>query len=278
MNAGNPFPGPRLPALSSRDKLSTGLAGLLIVAAAFSWLASYYLMPQLSSGDGAIGRDGVSMIVSSLSVSSLAIFEVVWLVGMAAMMFPAMIPVVLFYNSVVAEQEANPSQIRSVGTPLFLLGYLATYAGLGLLIYLAIFGVLSYTSSSPALSSLGRFAPGFVLIVAGLYQVSSLKLKSLLSCTSPADFFVLHSRTGLLGAVQMGLSHGKYCVGCCWAYMLVMMAVVAMSIPFMAVMAGIIAFEKVAVRGAIWFSRVVAGALIAIGFAVIYWPEILAVL
>ncbi len=70
----------------------------------------------------------------------------------------------------------------------------------------------------------------------------------------------------------MGIDHGLYCVGCCWAYMLVMLAVDAMSIPIMIVLAGIIALEKVIVRGSVWFNRVVAVAFVALGILVLLFP------
>jgi predicted metal-binding membrane protein len=73
----------------------------------------------------------------------------------------------------------------------------------------------------------------------------------------------------------MGFSHGKYCVGCCWAYMFVMLAVGAMSIPVMAVLAGLIALEKVIVKGSVWFTRGVAVGFILLGIAVALFPSIL---
>jgi predicted metal-binding membrane protein len=79
----------------------------------------------------------------------------------------------------------------------------------------------------------------------------------------------------MTGSVRMGLSHGKYCVGCCWAYMLVMLAVAAMSLPFMAILAGIIALEKVVVRGAAWFTRFIGVGFVLIGVGVFFFPSIL---
>ncbi len=76
----------------------------------------------------------------------------------------------------------------------------------------------------------------------------------------------------------MGFRHGIYCVGCCWAFMLVMLAVGAMSIPVMAVLAGVIALEKVIVRGAVWFNGLVAGSFIGLGVLAIIFPSILAII
>jgi predicted metal-binding membrane protein len=217
---------------------------------------------------------GVAATATSLSLTSVIIFEIVWVVGMAAMMFPAMLPVTLFYNKIVAKTESNHRSAQIVGTPLFLSGYLAMYAGLGLAAYVAVFVGLSLASSAPVISTLPFLAPGLVLILAGTYQLTPWKARSLSHCVSPVDFFVLHSESGLPGAVRMGIRHGTYCVACCWAYMLVMLVVAAMSIPTMAILAGVIAIEKVLVRGARWYTRAVAGAFLLLGM-VSFVPSIL---
>jgi predicted metal-binding membrane protein len=273
LSTANPAPDQRSTPIFVADRLAITVATILLVAAAISWVASYYLMPLMGASD-MMGM-GVAAIVSSLSITSVGIFEFIWVVGMAAMMFPAMLPMVLFYNRIVTKAESNQRTIQIAGTPIFLLGYLATYAGLGIAAYISIFVALGLTSSVPALSTLAFIGPGLVLIVAGLYQLTPLKVRCLSQCVSPLGFFAVHSRNGLSGAVRMGISHGTYCVGCCWAYMLVMLAVAAMSIPFMAVLAGVIALEKVLVRGAAWFTRAVAGSFLLLGVAALLFPGIL---
>lgn len=230
-------------------------------------------------GDMAV-TDGVAAIVSSSSISLAAIgfFEVVWVIGMAAMMFPAMIPVILFYNRFATKNESNPSSTRLFGTPLFLVGYLLTYFALGLGAYLAIFVALNLSSMVPWLTALSVVAPGAVLIMTGVYQFSSLKSRCLSKCISPVGFFALHSKNGLFGSLQMGFSHGAYCVGCCWAYMLVMLGVGVMSIPVMAILSGIIALEKVVARGSVWFNRIVAVGFIAFGILLWFSPRLLTML
>ncbi len=259
------------------DKLAITISIALVAAAAISWLASYYLMPlMMGSRSNMMATTGVAAIVSSLSFSSIGFFEIVWVIGMAAMMFPAMIPMVLFYNKVNAKLESSPFLARVVGTPIFLSGYLVTYAILGIGAYLAVYGAVALSSmlhSFPPI--LFVIAPSAVLIVAGIYQFSSLKARCLSQCISPFGFFAVHTSNGLLGAFRMGFSHGTYCVGCCWAYMLVMLAVGAMSIPVMAALAGVIALEKVILRGSVWFNRAVAFGFIVLGVLVGYFPSIL---
>lgn len=257
------------------------VTAILLAAATVSWLASYYyLMPLMmmaasGSSSSEMMGGGVASIVSSLSISAIGFFEVVWIIGMAAMMFPAIIPVVLFYDRVKTKLETNPTLAKIAGTPLFLAGYLTMYAILGLGAYLAIFAAITLSMKFPALSVFAVIAPSAILIATGIYQFSSLKTKCLSQCVSPLGFFITRSRSGLHGAFEMGFSHGMFCVGCCWAYMLVMLAVGAMSIPIMLGLSGVIALEKVIIRGAVWFRRAVAIAFITLGILVAFFPAIL---
>ncbi len=252
------------------DRLSITVTFIVLGVAALSWFASYSLMPLMMGSSG-----GVAMIVSSLSMQSVGIFELVWVVGMVAMMFPAMIPVVVFYNKVATRLESNQFLAKVLGTPLFLLGYLATYAGLGLLAYVGVFDALAAASTLSVPSILALLAPSAILNLAGIYQLSPLKNHSLSQCISPLAFFAVHSKTGLFGSVRMGFRHSVYCVGCCWAYMLVMLAVAAMSLPFMAIIAAIITLEKAIIRGAVWFNRLVAFFFIALSIALVFFPNLL---
>ena len=260
------------------DRLAVTVTAILLAAATMSWIASYYLMPLMMMGGSSdmMTGMGVAAIVSSLSLPAIAFFEVVWVIGMAAMMFPAMIPMVLFYNKVKTKLETNPTLARVAGTPLFLAGYLVTYALLGIGAYLTVYAALSLSSMVPPLIGLSLVAPSAVLVAAGVYQFSSLKNRCLSQCISPFGFFATRSRTGLTGAFRMGFSHGTFCVGCCWAFMLVMLAVGAMSIPIMAALAGVIALEKVVVKGSVWFNRAVGLALVSFGILVAFVPNVLA--
>lgn len=258
-----------------RDRLAIFVSVSLVTAAAAAWVASYYLMPLITMSSGM--NLGVAAIVSSssLSISSLGLFEVVWVIGMTAMMFPAMIPVVLIYTKMTSKLEDNPTIATTLGTPLFLAGYLASYVFLGLGAYLAVFAALRMTSIYSSLAILGVIAPSAVLIFTGLYQFSRLKSACLSKCISPLGFFAVHSKKGLFGSLQMGFTNGWYCVGCCWAFMLVMLAVGLMSIPVMAILSGVIAVEKIVARGSVWFNRLVGIGFIALAAAVFFYPNLL---
>ncbi|MHB1867845.1 MAG: DUF2182 domain-containing protein, partial [Nitrososphaerales archaeon] len=255
------------------DRLAISVTVVLLIASALSWVSSYYLMPLMNSSG--MTTNGIAAIVSLLSFSSVGFFEVVWIIGMIAMMFPAMIPMVLFYDKVKTKLEANPKLAQFAGTPIFLAGYLVTYALLGVGAYLAIYGAVALSTIFPILAVLSVVAPSAILIATGCYQFSSLKTRCQSQCISPFGFFAAHSDRGLFGAFRMGFSHGAFCVGCCWAYMLVMLAVGAMSIPVMTALAGVIALEKVIVKGSVWFSRIVAIGFVLLGILVGLFPTIL---
>jgi predicted metal-binding membrane protein len=111
---------------------------------------------------------------------------------------------------------------------------------------------------------------GTVMIISGIYQSTPLKTKCLGYCESPMSFFMRRWSNGTAGAVKMGLFHGLYCLGCCWPYFLLMMALGWMNLFWMAIFAALIFGEKVWSRG-IWLARIagagfiIAGALVGIG-------------
>ncbi|HKT21980.1 MAG TPA: DUF2182 domain-containing protein, partial [Nitrososphaerales archaeon] len=253
-----------------KDRLTISVAVVLISVSLVSWAAVLSSMPLMVIASS--GMMGVAALVSSISIPAIGVFEVVWVVGMAAMMFPAMIPIIVFYTRFSTKVETNPTLARVVGTPLFLAGYLAMYAALGAAVYLVVYLAVGLSGVAPGLGVVAGMAPGALLVGAGLYQLTPRKSAFLMQCVSPTGFFVMHSHRGLLGSFRMGFSHGQYCVGCCWAYMLVMFAVALMSIPFMAVLSVVIVLEKFVLRGAVWFTRGIAVGLVLLGVASLLYP------
>jgi predicted metal-binding membrane protein len=106
---------------------------------------------------------------------------------------------------------------------------------------------------------------GIVLIVSGVYQFSSLKSKCLGYCESPLSFFMRRWQKGKVGALKMGTYHGLYCLGCCWPYFLLMIALGWMNIFWMGLFAAIIFAEKIWVRGGLWIARITGIGFIILG-------------
>jgi predicted metal-binding membrane protein len=110
---------------------------------------------------------------------------------------------------------------------------------------------------------------GIILIISGLYQFSSLKTKCLGYCESPLSFFMRRWKAGTAGAVKMGIYHGLYCLGCCWPYFLLMVALGWMNLLWMALFAGVIFGEKVWSKG-IWVARSAGVGLTIVGIMAIF--------
>jgi len=162
----------------------------------------------------------------------------VWVVMMAAMMLPSVSPTVALYSSMTRD--------RSPLAPLlFTAGYLVTWAAAGLLVFGLTAGAGPLTGNVLAWDRAGRWVAGTTLLVAAVYELTPLKDVCLGKCRSPLGYLLTTWRDGPSGALRMGIGHGAWCVGCCWALMASLFALGVMSVGWMAFVAGLIAVEKV---------------------------------
>jgi predicted metal-binding membrane protein len=219
-----------------------------------------------------------------LNPSAVLIFTVNWTVGMAAMMFPAIVPMVLIYNQlIVGDNNSNISKQNnkqrqfpsiflpisySIKTILFVASYILVWSltGILLLLFWSIF--MSNLFMTYAVRDLD-IVYGFLLVISGLYQFSSLKRKCIGYCESPLAFFTKRWKgNDITGTIKMGTYHGLYCLGCCWPYFLLMVALGWMNITWMGLFAGIIFGEKIWSKG-IWISRFTGIAFAIVGILTI---------
>jgi predicted metal-binding membrane protein len=149
---------------------------------------------------------------------------------------------------------------------LFTSIYLGLWALTGIPIYLASVALGAITSKALAYGIAG------VLLVAGIFQVSPLKQVCLRHCRSPLGFLLGHWRAGWRGGLVMGCAHALYCLGCCWALMVVLVVAGAMGLPWVLLIAAIVAAEKLAPRGE-WVARLIGVALMLLGVAVAVRPD-----
>jgi predicted metal-binding membrane protein len=217
-------PGAGLAPAFAAARTRLGLVALLFALAAVGWWWTVDRMQGMDDGPWT-------------ALGTLGWFVGVWVVMMAAMMFPSIAPTAALYSRMTRQ--------RSPALPLlFTAGYLGTWAaaGAGAFAVAAIGdrvagGVLAWDRA-------GRWVAGATLIVAAAYELTPLKDVCLGKCRSPLGFLLGAWRDGRWGAVQMGARNGGWCVGCCWALMLSLFALGVMSIAWMAFVAGLIAFEK----------------------------------
>jgi predicted metal-binding membrane protein len=217
---------------------------------------------------GADDMAGMGMTMTP-TVGDAVAYVVAWGVMMAAMMLPSALPMIALYAA--TQRGVAPPVARLAPTALFALAYLVLWALSGLPIYLASLGLMALGPAALAHVTAG------VLVVAGLFQLSTLKQVCLRHCRSPLGFLLGHWRPGWRGALAMGTSHGLYCLGCCWALMVVLVAAGAMGLAWVLLIAVLVAAEKLVPRGD-WFARATGIALVLLGVAVALHPGLATVL
>ena len=174
-----------------------------------------------------------------------------WAVMMVGMMSASAAPVLLLFAGM---QRSREQQHIAPSVPLFGLGYAAVWIGFSAAAALAQWMLLDATLLSPALATSSRLLGGAILIAAGLYQLSPAKSSCLRRCQSPLGFLMSNWRDGARGAFQIGLRHGSYCLGCCWALMLVLFVVGVMDLRWVAALTVFILLEKTG-RGGLYVAR-----------------------
>jgi predicted metal-binding membrane protein len=195
------------------------------------------------------------------SAGYLGATALMWMVMMAAMMLPSATPTIRLF----ALSSRGRAVRTTAPTILFVGGYFLAWSGFS--VAATFFQALLRECAllSPELLLLNPRMISGVLFVAGVYQFTRWKTTCLSHCQTPLAFLLRHRRDGRRGAVAMGLRHGLYCVGCCWALMLVLFAVGVMNLVWVAVLATVILLEKLAARGP-WLSHLAGAALM--GWAV----------
>ena len=163
----------------------------------------------------------------------------------AAMMLPSSLPLVGLYTRASARA---PRRRRAMAA--FLGGYALVWSAFGLAAFGADAGLHAVINSSPWLESHDWWIGGSVLALAGAFQFTSLKDACLDKCRHPAQFMMRYYERGPAGGMRLGMRHGAFCVGCCWALMLVMFAAGVASLIWMALLTGVMIHEKTRPAGA----------------------------
>jgi predicted metal-binding membrane protein len=207
------------------------LIGALLVLAGVAWTVTGLRMAGMDEGPGS-------------DPGTLGFYVGTWVVMMAAMMFPSVAPTVTMFARLQAGRRAKGMAAPVGAVASFLAGYLVTWTAAGLLGYGLLKAGRALDGGALAWDSGGRWAAVGVLLAAALYEFTPLKDACLTRCRGPLGFFMESWREGRLGALRMGVVHGGWCVGCCWALMAALFALGAMSIPWMIVIAALIALEK----------------------------------
>jgi predicted metal-binding membrane protein len=221
-----------------RAIVAFGLAGV----ATLSWIYLIYMAWGMRNMD--VGMEMVIMpAMQHWMAWDLVLVFLMWAVMMVAMMVPAASPVILLFAEI--NRHRNEPQGTLLATLQFLLGYLTAWTAFSVLATLLQWGLLTAALVSPMMESTSKALGGALLLIAGLFQFSRLKYACLAHCRSPIGFFATEWRHGSWGAFRMGLKHGGYCLGCCWALMGLLFAFGVMNLLWVAGISVFILLEKI---------------------------------
>ena len=248
--------------VTGREPFSVLATVLLLVLAVVAWVR------VLVSPMGADDMAGMEMAMAPSVTDGLA-YVTAWAAMMTAMMLPSALPMISLYAA--TQRNAGSAALKAIRVAMFALMYLGLWALTGIPIYFASIvlggvsaGVLAYVVAG-------------ALVLAGVFQLSPLKQVCLRHCRSPLGFLFGHWREGWQGGLAMGRAHALYCLGCCWALMVVLVVAGAMGLPWVLLIAAVVAAEKLLPRGE-WIARTTGVALVLLGIAVAVRPGLATVL
>jgi predicted metal-binding membrane protein len=201
------------------------------------------------------------------SLGGLACFLGVWVVMMAAMMFPSVAPTVALYACITYAPRLRPW--------LFAGGYLLTWAAAGVVAYALGATATTILGDGLAWRNAGRGLAGATLIVAAIYELTPIKDICLSKCRRPLLVMLGSWRDGAFGAVRLGAKNGAWCVGCCWALMASLFAVGSLSLWWMAFVAAVIAVQKTGPWRQRNLTNAAATVLLVLGILVLAFPDAL---
>jgi predicted metal-binding membrane protein len=237
----------RLEALVRRERAVT-LAGLsLLVVLAWIWFVR-------------LGREMTAMVDMGMATDpwtarDAVLAAVMWAVMMVAMMLPAAAPMILMFTG-LNRRRREAGQPPHVATPLFVLGYLVVWSAFSVAAAAAQWALQRAALLSDDAMSAGPLVAAALLVAAAIYQVTPLKYACLARCRSPLGFLMTEWRDGRTGALVMGVRHGVFCLGCCWALMALLFVGGVMNLAWVAALTVFVLIEKVVPAGRIvpWVS------------------------
>ena len=254
---------PALERLLQRDRAIVGAA--LLATALVAWLYLFHLSATMTGMDMAdMPRMAMPRDHGWDTVEVVLLF-IMWTVMMLAMMVPAASPMVLTFAMV---QRKRLEQDRAtVPIIVFLLGYAVVWTAYAAMAALAQWRLHEADLLSAAMASTTAWLAGALLLAAGVFQWTPLKQVCLAKCRSPLSFLMTEWREGRTGAFVMGLRHGAYCVGCCWALMALLFVAGVMNLLWVAGLAVFVFAERVLPGGPV-VGRI-AGTLLLVAGAIV---------
>ena len=211
----------------------------LLVASAAAWAFLAWLAFDMDSGFAQLTMPGSAhwTLASALAILGM------WAVMMAAMMLPSTLPTVLTFAQL---SLCGGDAARAAS---FVAGYLLVWSAFSVAATAAQWALQAAGWVDPMIVSRSPWLTAVLLLVAGVYQFSPLKQACLSACRSPLGFLLGRWRAGSLGALAMGIEHGAFCLGCCWALMALLFVGGVMNLAWIAALAIAVAIEKLGPAG-----------------------------
>ena len=229
---------------------------------ALSWLYTVYLAWRMQGMDMSMAMPQAR---SWGAVEALMMF-LMWVVMMIAMMTPTAAPMILLFAAINRKRRERDAPYTP--TAIFLTGYLLAWAGFSAVATLAQWGLHETALLSPMMMSTSSWLGGGLLVAAGVFQWMPFKDACLHRCRSPLSFLTTEWAEGAKGALGMGLKHGAYCTGCCWALMALLFVGGVMNLLWIAGLTIFVLLEKAAPGGA-RIGKVAGLALVGFGVWVV---------
>ena len=240
-----------LPALLKRDRLIIGVG--IAFTAGVAWAYTVYEARRMDV-TGVCACLGLKMggpDLSSWSAAALLPLFLMWAVMMVAMMLPSAAPMLLTFAAVARNRRRADSPY--VPVPVFAAGYVVIWLLFSLFAALAQWWLHRAALLSPRMAASSAIFAGLLLFAAGIFQFTPLKQRCLTRCRAPLAFIMTRWREGRRGAFGMGIEHGAFCAGCCWALMALLFVLGVMNVLWIAALTVIVALEKVLPRVK-WFN------------------------
>jgi len=222
------------------------LAGALVVGAwlALAWWSASPYSRYVTHG-GYLAPDGFAALCRAVPFGGVVVpallHAAAWMLMITAMMLPTTLPLVMLFRQIVRGRDDHDRLIACV-----IAGYFVAWLAFGLAAHLADLALDTVAERGTWFVTHGYWVGAAILAGAGLFQFSALKYRCLEECRSPFTFVAArwHGRAPSREAFRLGLDHGIFCVGCCWALMLCMFVVGTGSIGWMLALAALMAAEK----------------------------------
>ena len=240
-----------------RDRIILSVSLVTIVVLSWAYLVD---MAQAMQGMDMNMSMSMSAMQAWTAIDFVLMFTM-WTVMMIAMMTPSASPMVFMFAKIDRQRQTQRNPIAT--SWVFLAGYLVIWAAFSAVAVLAQWGLHSAALLSPMMVSTSALLGGSLLVAAGVFQLTSLKHACLHQCRTPLGFLISEWRNGYQGAFVMGLKHGYFCTGCCWALMALLFVAGVMNLLWVAAIAGFVLVEKIAPAGH-WLGK--AAGILMIGW------------